>query len=127
MFFNRGPVVRLPSQLPGAGDTDRLQFETDSCGILTAVRNGGAMLRQSALDQDMDELDDPSAEGQTLISRWLSMHPEIGVMSLGIDKSCDDPPLADEDVSPDSQAEWRTQEAPRTTSWTERKEAPYIA
>jgi hypothetical protein len=57
------------------------------------------MLRQSGFDDDMDQYDenDPGEQSSQLVSQWLSQHAEIAVINDGVDKSCDDAEIVDED------------------------------
>ena len=55
---------------------------------------------------DPDDDDDPSVRGEDLIRTWLSEHPEIAVISDGVDTWCSDGLFDDEDNAPDIIANW---------------------
>ena len=114
IFSNDGATLLLRNYSPGADHAERLRLETDACGLVVSMENGHAMLTQGALADDADDADafdedDPSVAGQTLVSRWLSMHPEVAVITDGIAKWCDEPLPSDEELAPESDADWRVQ------------------
>jgi hypothetical protein len=109
-FSNDDSIVLLLNHSRHADNSDLLRFEIDACGELQGVERRRSMIRRSALDDHMnlndDVDDDPSDLGFELIEHWLAAHPEIAVMTDGIDKSCDRPWI-DEDFPPKSIARWR--------------------
>jgi len=111
IFSNDGATLLLRNYSPGAGHAERLRLETDACGLLMSIENSHAVLTQGALADDADDGDeeDPSVEGQTLVSRWLSMHPEVAVITDGVAKWCDEPLPSDEELAPESDADWHVQ------------------
>jgi len=108
MFSNDGAWIFLPNHFRRPDNSQRLIVGTDDCGILTSLKDARSMLAPSAYGEDWDDFDedDPSIQGQLLIGRWLSAHPEIAVMAQGIDKWCGDGALLDEDSSA-ALATWR--------------------
>jgi len=99
MFTNRGASVFLPDHLRRADNSQRLMVGTDDCGILRSVRDLRSMIAPTGFDEDWGEFDedDPSIQGQMIIDRWLSAHPEIAVIAQGIDKWCGDGSVLDEE------------------------------
>lgn len=107
MIANNGAVIFLPNKPHSAGKSDRLKFDTDDCGLLVSVRDRRSMLTKSELGDDWDDPeDDPSLAAQSVIGRWLSAHPEIAVVTDGVDKWCGDLSLVGEDLSPEFEASW---------------------
>jgi len=99
MFTNRGASIFLPDHLRRPDNSERLMVGTDNCGMLTSVRDIRKMIAPTGFGEDWGEFDedDPSIQGQMLIDRWLSVHPEIAVIARGIDKWCGDDSVLDED------------------------------
>src|SRR3954470_20124862 len=111
MFSNNGAMVFLHNHAPRQDGGYRLKLETDACGVLVAVRNGHALLHQSRYPEDWGEFDenDPSVEAQILFSRWLSTHPEIAMISDGLDKSCGDFSFVGDEPWPEFRGDWGAQ------------------
>lgn len=111
MIANQGAMIFLPNQSHSAGKSDGLKFDTDDCGLLVSVRNRHSMVTKSELGDDWDDPDedDPSLAGQAVIGRWLSSHPEIAVVTDGIDKWCGDFSLVGENLSSEFEASWSSQ------------------
>jgi hypothetical protein len=99
IFANNGPIVLLREHSRRADNAEWLSFETDACGLPRHVENRHSMIRQSAYSDDMDEFDgdDQADQEWALIAKWLSVHPEIAVISDGVDKTCDDSSFEDEE------------------------------
>ena len=112
---NSAPPAFLPNHLHSADKSTRLKFDTDDCGVLRRVTNTHSMLVATALD-DWDDSDDPSIEGEALIGKWLSAHPEIAVVVDGLDKWCGDVSPMDEDLPP-VPARWSQFAAHRQVAW----------
>ena len=76
-------------------------FTMDSCGM--PRMSGSALLTRSSLGSPLDDFDeeDPRYELQELFGRWFAGHPEVAVISDGVDKSCDESPLDDPELGPD--------------------------
>ena len=76
-------------------------FTMDSCGM--PRMSGSALLTRSSLGSPLDDFDeeDPRYELQELFGRWFAVHPEVAVISDGVDKSCDESPLDDPELGPD--------------------------
>lgn len=108
MIANHGAVIFLPNRSHNSDKSDRLKFDTDDCGLLVSIRNRRSMLTKSEFGEDWDdpEEDDPSLAAQAVIGRWLSAHPEIAVVTDGVDKWCGDLSLVGEDLSPEFEASW---------------------
>jgi hypothetical protein len=103
MPVNNG-VLLMRDHSHGSDNADWMKFETDPCGFLERVQSRRSMLRQSALDDGMDDFDDPTPEeeARNMVGRWLSAHSEIAVIGDAIDKSCDTYlPGDDEELAPD--------------------------
>ena len=99
LIYDNHPMVLRRGHSHGAVNGDWMRFETDVCGRLQRVDSGRSMLRQSGFDDDMDQYDenDPENRARQLVSQWLSQHAEIAVINDGVDKSCDDAEIVDED------------------------------
>jgi hypothetical protein len=112
LFSNGGALAFLRNHTPGDGHVDTLRLETDDCGMPASFANGRATLRKSAFADDADDFDDfdeddPVLLAQTQISRWLSTHPEIAVVSDGLDKWCGDSSFDGGGIPPESIADWQ--------------------
>ena len=101
LFANDGAFLFLQTPFQRPGNSQRLMVETDDCGILTSLKDARSMVAPSAFDEGWGEFDedDPSIQGQILIGRWLSDHPEIAMVAQGIDKWCGDGLMLGEEVS----------------------------
>jgi len=109
-----------------AGDSNWLKFETDSCGLPSRTEDRHSMLTQSGFADDSDDLDDgdDADESWAIIGKWLSEHPDIAVISDGVEKSCDHDSTENYDYGPDFLADWRVPESQRLGT---RRDISYIA
>jgi hypothetical protein len=107
VVINRGSAVLLQGAHNRTDATAALRFETDECGLLRRVESSRSILNKSALpdsqgedvdDEDVGEVPDPT---WALAQDWLYDHPEIAVVSQGVERWCgdDDSPIG-HDIDP---------------------------
>ena len=126
-------VVFVRDHSPNGNHVHTVKLKTDDCGLPASMTNGHVMLTQSALagnaaddGQNLDD-EDPLVEALTLMSRSLSTHPEIAIISDGLDKWCDNSSFAGEDISSEFATSWRPSILPRRRGQALRQDFVYIA
>ena len=84
------------------------------------------MLTKSGFADDSDDVDDGNDvdESWAIIGKWLSEHPDIAVISDGVEKSCDYDSIEDYDYGSDFLADWRVAASQRVGT---RRDISYIA
>ena len=104
-----GPQTAKPSHPLQTPTAKWLEFDTDSCGQLSRLRNNHSAARGfSAADPyawDDDDEDDwvnawnMSPEESQILNDWMSQHPEIATVTSAVEKACDDEetPMDDSD------------------------------
>jgi len=109
-----------------AGASNWLKFETDSCGLPSRTEDRHSMSTQSAFADDSDDVGDGDDvdESWAIIGKWLSEHPDIAVISDGVEKSCDYDSIEDYDYGPDFLTDWRVPASQRLGT---RRDIFYIA
>src|SRR5690349_2884102 len=77
-LFSDGPFL-IPDRPPTGSNRNWIRFGTDACGIPDRVQSARSILRQSALEEDVDDGDelDFGDEAWGMISDWFSLEPEI--------------------------------------------------
>jgi hypothetical protein len=120
VVMNGGPSILLPGTPRGSRAGNVLRFETDECGLLRGVQSRHSMFNASAFEDDQDdtdEFDDDVGEAPdpawARLQDWLYDHPDIGVLSQGIDKWCsDDESIVGIDLGTEFDATWDHRRSP---------------
>ena len=94
---NHGPSLLLPSPPSSSNVANSLRFTTDECGMLRRIESRRLTIERTAFanhqgddsdeDDDVGEVPDPAWEHA---QDWLYDHPEISVVTDGVDKFCGD-------------------------------------
>ena len=122
LFPKNGAIDPSDKGSRRTGDPNWLKFETDSCGLPARTEDRHSMPTQSGFADDSDDSDDVDDgddvdESWAIIGKWLSEHPNVAVISDGVEKSCDYDSMEYYDYGPDFLADWRVPSARRVTSY----------
>jgi len=97
VMVSHAQALPVPDPANRSDISNWLKFDTDECGLLRQIEGADSMFSRSALSDDQDDqyeddddigvVPDP---GWADAEDWLSDHPEIAVVTEGVDKWCDD-------------------------------------
>ncbi len=88
---------------PVSGSKGWLRLDTDACGLPEPDHDGRIVHQTGAWDEPEP---DESDLRWMVFNMWLSTHPQIVVVSDGVDKSCADSVFEDDDFDPSVLAGW---------------------
>src|SRR3982750_4298889 len=88
---------------PVSGGKGWLRLDTDACGLPPPAHDGPIVHHTGAWDEPEP---DESDLRWMVFNMWLSTHPQIVVLSDGVDKSCTDTIFDDDDFDPSTLPAW---------------------
>ena len=96
------PAPQQAASLP-LRSGELVEFKTNECGDLDAVRGPHSILNEISLIGDADDEADPMSawgmpdEDWAVAMQWMLRHPDVAVGTQAVERSCGSDPLNDDE------------------------------